>query len=789
LAALALAPGAGAASGAVSVFPSPGTRYSEPQTQITFRGIPAGQIGPVTVAGSKSGAHSGTIEVDSDGNGGSFVPSTPFTPGETVTVTTGLNVLGGDNGSFSFAIGNPVGPIGYGALPLVKAVPGGLQSYRTAPGLEPASVDVTTDKAPASQGDIFVAPQFGPKQDGPMILDPHGDLIWFLPSPIQENRLITNFQVQHLNGQPVLTWWQGDTHTGHGRGVGMIYNQHYQPVATVKAGNGLDMGLHEFLVTNQGDAYFTASWRVHVPGISQPVIDSIIQEVGIKTGLVLFQWNALDHVPPSQSYKKPGQTGRNYDPYHANSIALDSDGNLIVSMRNTSADYEINHQTGQIMWTLGGKASSFTMGAGTATWGQHDAIVHPGEQLTIFDDGGGPPRVHPYSRGIRIALHTNNMTSTLIREYDHAPQLAAAFEGSLQPLSDGDVFIGWGQQPYFSEDDASGRQIFDAHFAEPSGSYRAYRFPWSGRPPVSQLGAALATAGNGAIDLYASWNGATNVASWRVLGGASPGKLAPIGSKAKSGFQTGIAVHAELPYYALQARSSSGQALGTSPVQQTPAHIAVFGSSAFVAPGGTGGLPAACYEPQRCRVVMTVSAGRTVIARTAAQSIPQNGGAVVYLHLSGAGNAMLAHAPANRLPVQVSVRDASGAEATTTLDLISFHTSGPGPHRASNNSSTLRIVGKTDFVSSAGVGGILAGCMSTTSSCATTTTVSVGKTVIARTGPEFLGANELGYLLFTLTAAGRALLAHADGNQLGAQVRITSGSTTASADIALVGFS
>jgi len=568
---VALAPVARASSGPVSVFPSPGTKYNQPETQITFRGVPAGQVGQVTVVGSQSGAHTGTIAADSDGDGGSFLPSTPFTPGETVTVTTGLSVIGGNNGQFSFAIATPVGPIGYGALPLVRAVPGGLQSFHSAPGLHPPTVDVTTDKAPASQGDIFVAPQFGPEQDGPMILDAHGKLIWFLPTPVKENSLTTDFRVQTLHGEPVLTWWQGNTNGGHGRGVGMIYSQQYQPLATVRAGNGLDIDLHEFLVTNQGDAYFLCAWRVQVPGIARPLVDAVVQEVDIQTGLVLFQWDALDHIPLSRSYFTQNRTGHNYDPYHANSISFDSDGNLIVSMRNTSAIYKVDRETGQIMWTLGGKASSFKLGVSTHFWEQHDALMHPGEQMTIFDDEGAPPRKHPTSRGVRIGLHVKHKTVNLIRAYGHAPQLPTAFEGSLQPLSHGDVFLGWGQQPYLSEDNASGRQIFDAHFAEPTGSYRAYRFPWSGQPPVSDLAASAAAARGGALDVYASWNGATVVASWRVLGGSSQSSLSPVAQNAKTGFETTIIVHAKLAYFAVEALDAAGKVLGTSPVQPAPA--------------------------------------------------------------------------------------------------------------------------------------------------------------------------------------------------------------------------
>jgi hypothetical protein len=100
----------------------------------------------------------------------------------------------------------------------------------------------------------------------------------------------------------------------------------------------------------------------------------------------------------------------------------------------------------------------------------------------------------------------------------------------------------------------------------------------------------------------------------------------------------------------------------------------------------------------------------------------------------------------------------------------------------------VHFLGLTDFVSSTGVGGILAVCAQP-APCHATTTISVGRTVIARTGSEFLGSGAPGGLLFSLTSAGRSLLARAAGNQLGAQVAITSGRTTTTAQLALVRFS
>src|SRR6185295_8900784 len=95
----------------VYVFPIPVSRVASPETQIVFRGVPITGIGPVTVVGSTSGVHAGTLRGDSDGRGGSFLPLAPFTPGETVTVTTSLNIGGASRGVFRFNVAIPAGAV------------------------------------------------------------------------------------------------------------------------------------------------------------------------------------------------------------------------------------------------------------------------------------------------------------------------------------------------------------------------------------------------------------------------------------------------------------------------------------------------------------------------------------------------------------------------------------------------------------------------------------------------------------------------------------------------------
>jgi hypothetical protein len=553
----------------VSVYPTPGDRYELPGTQISFRGIAPGSIGAITVTGSRTGAHAGLLLPHSDGDGASFVPAHGFAPGERVTVTTGLNVVGGKAGRFSFAIEQPAGGLPPEKLPIAKRGQY-VEHFRSTPGLVPASVQVMRNRTPDSDGDIFVAPQFGPVQNGPMILDPHGNLLWFDPVAITSNTLVTDFRVQTLFGHKVLTWWEGGTNAGSGRGFGVIMGQNYQPVTVVHAANGLDMDLHEFLITNQGDAWIIAIAPMVMPGVGRTVQNCVVQEIDIRTGLALFQWDAADHVPPSSSYRwGPKVGGRVLGPWHVNSISLDAVGNPVISMRNTSAVYDINRSTGAINWQLGGKHSSFKMGRGTSTVFQHDAIIHPGNQITLFDDGAGPPRVHKQSRGVRLAINTKRHTSRLIQVYPHDPPILANFEGSIQPLPNDNVFLGWGQQPFFSQDTGDGKEDLSARFPSGTTSYRAYRFRWSGQP-LTKPSVALDPGKGNALTVYVSWNGATDVARWRVLTGANPSSLRPGPTAPKQHFETAISLHTSAASIAVQALSSTGQVLATSVAQPRP---------------------------------------------------------------------------------------------------------------------------------------------------------------------------------------------------------------------------
>ena len=563
---------AAAAAAAISVYPVPGSRVATPETQISFRGLAPSALGTISVTGSASGVHAGHLSADSDGRGASFYPDAPFAPGEVVTVRTSLPIIGGQGGTFEFTVQHPapaVLPSDHSPAPRRR---NDVESFRSRPDLRPVAVRIRQAYSGAS--DIFLTPMRGPLQWGPMIVDRWGHLVWFLPLS-GPTTTATNFTVQHYGGQPVLTWWQGFIN-GFGQGVDVILDHHYRRLTTVHAGNGLTADLHEFSITPQGTALLTAYrpvyWDASSVGASRnlDVLNCTVQEIDIRTGNVLFQWDSLDHVPLRDSYMpvpKPGAGA--FDYFHVNSIQQSADGNLIISARNTWAVYKLDHTTGAVMWTLGGRDSSFKMGPGTRTAFQHDAILHPGNLMTIFDDGAWP-KVHRQSRVVVERLKLKARTATLVRAIDHKPKVIAGIEGSAQLLGNGNIFVGWGQGGFFSDYDRRGRQIYDGRFVGPQSSYRAFEFAWHGQPDTPPALAVRRRSG-GASVVYASWNGATDVARWRVLAGPSPHALRPLITARRHGFETAIGVRTERRYVAVVAIGSSGQVLGRSPVHASGA--------------------------------------------------------------------------------------------------------------------------------------------------------------------------------------------------------------------------
>ncbi len=277
---------------------------------------------------------------------------------------------------------------------------------------------------------------------------------------------------------------------------------------------------------------------------------------------------------------------------------------------------------------------------------------------------------------------------------------------------------------------------------------------------------------DGSTDLTPTWVGATGVASWQVLGGSSPTAFTYTAPLIGAGAHLPVVTKNAFAYWEVQALDVTGQVLGTSPATPTPAHVVIFGNSAFAPRRGLGAVPVGCMAVPRCAVTTTITSGRTTFATTKREFVPAGGG-LAYFKLSVTAQKALVKAHNHQMAVTVKVRGTSGSTATRKLTLSSFTTTNPSPARSAGQSSQIKLIGTTEFVSHGWVGGILAECIGTTP-CQAATTLMAGRTTIARTKLQTLGAGELGYLSFSLTSAGHKLLAKTASNQLGVAATITS---------------
>lgn len=553
---------------AVTVSPAPGSATADPATQLSFLGRPASELGTITVVGSRSGPHAGTLRAYSTGDGASFVPDKAFVAGEKVTVHTSLPIAGSTNGTYSFTVADVV-PLRAGPHPpaLATNVPG-VQHFVSAPSIEPPTITVDANRHGLPNDDVLLTPKGTTGQAGPMIVRQNGQLVWFDPLPDQEEAF--DLKEQTLHGKSVLAWFQGEVVAGHGQGKVVIANRSYHTIAVVHGGNGTLIDLHDLEVTNRGTvfvtAYRTMRWNTSgAGGVSDgTVFDGVIQEIDIKTGLVEEEWDSLDHVPVSATdFVAPKNPAVPFDYFHVNAVQPLPNGDLLVGSRNTSAAYLVDPaDSGDVMWTLGGKHSSFKLGPGARFWFEHDVRWRGNNMMTIFDNGSSPPK-EPQSRALFEHLDMATHTATLVRQDTSTLHHVLAYAlGNVEPLVDGKVFVGWGTAPNYSAFNHSGKLVYDATLPAGDDSYRAFLRHWDAAPTTRP--SFVLTGSGSTTTVSVSWNGATNVARWVVRTGTSPSKLHTVAQAADAGFQTSLRTGALQPVVQVEALGAHGRVLGSA---------------------------------------------------------------------------------------------------------------------------------------------------------------------------------------------------------------------------------
>ncbi len=473
-----------------------------------------------------------------------------------------------------------LGGAGFGVSQLVGSSP--TQSafrklhFRSRPDLSPPPTKILVPAQGTEPGLVMLsAARTDHYQNGPMIVDNNGELVWFHP----QAQGSTNLCVQRFEGRAVLTWWEGRIVLpgGYGAGEYVIAGSDYSSITRVRAGNGLSGDLHDFVITPAGTALFTVYRRrpADLRAIGGPrdgkLLDSLFQEVDIRTGKLISQWSAAAHVALEESYQRlPTKVGDPYDFFHINSIAIDGDGDLLISGRHTWTVYKVDRSSGAVIWRLGGKRSDFTIEESARFQFQHDAHPYPGGLLTLFDNGAGDFAVERYSRALKLGVDLAARHVRLLDQYLPDPLVLAKSQGSIRLLADGNAFVGWGAEPYFAEYGPDANLRFDAQMLGGTNSYRAFRSAWIGTP-AKPPDLAVEGLGHHRFALHASWNGATEVAHWEAIAGDRPAALTrSLGRVPRTGFETALHLTTTLPYLAVQARDRSGRPLGRSKPIRAP---------------------------------------------------------------------------------------------------------------------------------------------------------------------------------------------------------------------------
>jgi hypothetical protein len=452
------------------------------------------------------------------------------------------------------------------------------QAFVSRPDLTPPVIDVVAHEDGTAPGYLFLAPKQAGAQRGPLIVDDEGEIVWSGPT----EATVADFRVQQYRGEPVLTWYEGSSLGGYGEGEFVIADTSYEEVARVAAGNGRAGDLHEFQLTDDGTALLLTydTEPADLSAVDGPadgfMQDNHVQEVDVASGEVLLEWSAADHVEMTDTYSEmvpdaaatedeiddDGSERAPFDWFHVNSVAEGPDGTLLVSARNTHAVYAVDRATGEVRWTLGGRSSDFPMTDETRFAWQHDARLLPDGTISLFDNEAAPP-VGDASRALVLDVDEAAGEATLVRELTHPDGVLAGSQGNTQVLDGGNTVVGWGSEGRVSEFTADGEMVFDATWA-PADSYRVFRQEWAGAPATPPDLVVTAPAG-GEAEAAMSWNGATDVASWRVLGGPAADDLDEVTTVERDGFET-VAGVGDAAFVQVEALDADGAVLQASAV-------------------------------------------------------------------------------------------------------------------------------------------------------------------------------------------------------------------------------
>ncbi len=540
------------------ISPRPGAFFVPPATTIALRHgdiIDQASLADALfrVVGSASGLHPGELLLGDDDQTVIFKPWMPFMPGEDVTVSVGTGIMTLE--------GEPLGALSFQFTIAPADSPSRTSWFEdfstpTTIQREVAAQEAKVDHTNATSSPFVTVPDDFPvinvtvpasgTGDGYIFLSSYHN-IWSLGAtpyllildnrgePVYYKRLAPGNNLD-FKKQPngMLTYYDRAANRE------LVLNSAYEVVETFQAGNGYQIDHHDFQLLPNGHAllmiwdYRTVDMSAVVEGgdPAATVSGLVIQELDTSKN-VLFQWSSWDHFAITDTQVSLTTSSIAY--VHGNSVELDTDGNILISNRGLDEVTKIDRGTGEVIWRWGGKRNQFTfVGEDGPFYGQHDARRLPNGNITLYDNREG--QTPSYSRAVEFALDEAQKLATVVWQHRNVPDTYGAWLGNAQRLPNGNTIIGWGSTtPTLSEVTPEGETAFELTFGWPIVSYRAFRFPWTGTPKWPP---ALVMQSEGSTNtLYYSWNGATEVATYKIYAGGTPNSMTLMASQPKQSFE------------------------------------------------------------------------------------------------------------------------------------------------------------------------------------------------------------------------------------------------------------
>lgn len=553
------------------VNPLPGASLVSVGTSICLRSrksVDASRLQPelFRIVGEKSGNHVVSLRLSDDGRTMICKPLLPFAKEEKVTVEVRslADVVGQalDLPSFSFTT--------HAEKPEIPAFSESRSkekrefeftrlAYKTLPQDFPRiTVNLPAQEGVAA-GHLFLSNfSFRAAPRSPsylMIVDNRGEPIFF--QKLEEPG--GDFKKQNGN----LTYWDAS-----GR-LYRVLDPSYQVVDSWAAGNGYVADGHGFQLLANGhgllmiyDLQYLDLRGLAAEGSARAIVAGLIVQELDRNKEVVFEWRSWDHLRLTDT--NVDLSSDRVDYVHGNAVELDQDGNYLISSRHLDEITKVSRKNGEILWRFGGKKNQFRFLNDFPFVHQHDVRRLPNGNISLFDNRA--PAADAFSRVLEYRLDEEQKTAQLVWQYRQSPDVFAPVAGNMQRLSNGNTLIGWGSAwPNVTEVTPDGRKVFELGLAKPEASYRAFRFPWIGEPVTRP--SLVAERKDESLNLYFSWNGATEVHSYRLEGITGEGGWRTVASQQKSGFETSIKVdgfEAALTGYRVVALGKSGEVLATS---------------------------------------------------------------------------------------------------------------------------------------------------------------------------------------------------------------------------------